>query len=221
MIRKYAWLVLTNWVAIFGSGGAILFTLVATYMWSNVMYLQILFAIIAISCVLISCYKVWEKEHSKVKELTKKLEESYSKLKIEVKDIFLCSRTYDREHPYFLTFILDVTNEKPENNTIKTCTLNLQSDTEEISSEWSANTYVKSINRDSKVISREPVIFSQGVPQEYSTSFAFHLDKRVFRMTETFIDKHYILKIKDSYGRAYEYKGKIPDNLVKEMRLIS
>lgn len=118
-------------------------------------------------------------------------------LNLEIKDVLLIMQWIGESNRVFVSVTLSVTNLRPENNTIKSCRLLVDNG--------------KFEGQLQNQLLTNPVIFSQGIPDKFVTTFRFndefiYLDNNI----TTIRDKPFVIKLTDSYGNLYEERGTIP-----------
>lgn len=146
-------------------------------------------------------------------------------LDIEFKEIYLiCPFDFQDFSTFYITVVLKVTNQKPENVTIKSCRLFLDRKAGRVEGEFQKNTYLKAEQTgqlgDTTAITEsndEDIVFSQGIPQKYVKSFKFVEEDAMFTNQEgdDFADKSFVIQLTDSYRNEYEIQDRTDKDFMK------
>lgn len=160
------------------------------------------------------------------KLLENKVPEQVQTLDIVVQDIYLLERHIELPTDYvIMTFVLEITNERPEATTIRNCKLTLDYKDERIDGELMDTTYftcpdyMNKLQKFSVKGGLNPdgsqIVFLQGILQVYRRSFKFPKDKSIvsfaFDKTQNYSGAHYQLEITDSYKKTFHGSGILPD----------
>jgi hypothetical protein len=202
----------------FGAG-SFAFTLLAVVATFEITTLRIVFGAVAFTLFSAAAYRVWLSEKKRADALEGRLENLYSKLAFEIKRVFMVERhVWKVGEPQFINFILNVTNERPEVNTIKLGKLHIDSRegiTEGILQDM-AYLPLPSLGGGTLLHAERGkddkgrlIVFSQGIPTEYAISFQLPASIDILG-NDYYSDKFYSLELTDSYNRTFKIESKTP-----------
>lgn len=137
----------------------------------------------------------------------------------EIKDSFLTTKTvWDFTGVYYFTVVIEITNTKPEPNTIKRCRLIVHKNGGDVEGEIQKNVYLRT-NGDRRADESgiRPHVFMQGVPFSYSATFKFiESDNPFMPDDDSLSDKQFTVVLTDSYDVEYKTKGRTSPSFVKD-----